>query len=135
MGSGNGTGKIIVFACHWCAYSAADLAGIRRLDYPENVRIVRVMCSGMVHPKLVIETFALGADGVLIMGCRLGECHYKDGNIRADARRLVIHEMMEAMGLERERFRMVWCASSEAETFVKACRDMAETVDALGARG
>lgn len=133
MGCVNGT-KIVVFACHWCAYSAADLAGTRRLEYPEGVRIVRVMCSGMVHPKLVMEAFSLGAEGVLVMGCRLGECHYKEGNIRADARRMVIHEMMDTMGIEPERFRMVWCASSEAEIFVKACRDMAKTVETLASR-
>lgn len=133
MGFANGV-RIVVFACHWCAYSAADLAGTRRLEYPESVRIVRVMCSGMVHPKLVMETFALGADGVLVMGCRLGECHYKEGNIRAEARRTVIQEMMAAMGVEPERFDMLWCASSEAETFVEACRAMAKTVEALGVR-
>jgi len=134
MGSRNGVGRIVVLACHWCAYSAADLAGIRRLDYPENVRIVRVMCSGMVHPNLVLEAFALGAAGVLVMGCRPGECHYKEGNLRAEARRPVIYEMMDAMGLEPERFRMVWCASSEAEKFVEACRDMAKVVDALASK-
>lgn len=131
MGSRDRSGRIIVFACHWCAYSAADLAGIRRMDYPETVRIVRVMCSGMVHPNLVMEAFHLGAAGVLVMGCRPGECHYKDGNLRAEARRAVIVEMMEVMGLESERFRMVWCASSEAEKFVEACREMAKTVETL----
>lgn len=127
----HGKERVVVFACHWCAYSAADLAGIRRMEYPESVHIVRVMCSGMVHPHLVMEAFSLGASGVLVMGCRPGECHYKDGNLKADARRLVIHEMMEAMGLDPERFRMVWCASSEAERFVEACRDMVRRVRTL----
>ncbi len=128
---GQGSERIVVFACHWCAYSAADLAGVRRLEYPECVHIVRVMCSGMVHPQLVMEAFSLGASGVLVMGCRPGECHYKDGNLKAEARRVVIQEMMEAMGLEPERFRVVWCASSEAEKFVEACRDMVQTLQNL----
>ena len=85
--------KILAFTCNWCAYAAADLAGTARVQYPANLRIIRVMCSGMVHPSLVIEAFECGADGVLLMGCHPGECHYQDGNQKAKARSVVIEEV------------------------------------------
>lgn len=123
---------IIAFDCNWCSYAAADLAGIARLQYPPNLRIIRVMCSGMVHPNLVVEAFQKGADGVMVMGCHPGECHYVDGNEKAQRRMAVVVEMLDAMGLEPERFRLVWCSSSEAERFAASAREMTETVRALG---
>ena len=77
---------VIAFCCNWCSYAGADLAGTSRLQYPPNVRIVRVMCSGMVHPTFVVEAFMAGADGVVMCGCHPGDCHYLDGNTRAAAR-------------------------------------------------
>jgi F420-non-reducing hydrogenase iron-sulfur subunit len=124
--------KIIAFTCNWCAYAAADLAGIARMQYPSGMRTIRVMCSGMVHPNLVIEAFQLGADGVMVMGCHPGECHYVDGNLKAEARLVVLTETLEAMGLEEERFRLVWCSAAEADRFVAAVTDMTELLRVLG---
>ncbi|MCU0586950.1 MAG: hydrogenase iron-sulfur subunit [Syntrophobacteraceae bacterium] len=124
--------KILAFACNWCAYAAADLAGIVRMSYPPGVRIIRVMCTGMVHPGLVQEAFQRGADGVMVLGCHPGECHYVDGNVKAEARLAVLNEMMDAMGIEEERFRLVWCSAAEADRFVAVVTDMTEALRALG---
>jgi F420-non-reducing hydrogenase iron-sulfur subunit len=124
--------RILAFACNWCAYAAADLAGTARIQYPTTVRLVRVMCSGMVHPDLIAEAFQQGADGVMLMGCHLGECHYQDGNQKAKARMAVVEELLELLGLEPERFRLVWCSSAEADRFVNIVRDMTQTVRSIG---
>ena len=124
--------KIVAFTCNWCAYAAADLAGIIRMQYPHSVRMIRVMCTGMVHPNLVLEAFQLGADGVMVMGCHPGDCHYVDGNLKAEARLVVLNEMLETMGLEEERFRLVWCSAAEAERLVAAVTDMTDVLRELG---
>ncbi|NTW37458.1 MAG: hydrogenase iron-sulfur subunit [Syntrophobacteraceae bacterium] len=124
--------KIVAFTCNWCAYAAADLAGITRMQYPHSVRMIRVMCTGMVHPNLVLEAFQLGADGVMVMGCHPGDCHYVDGNLKAEARLVVLNEMLETMGLEEERFRLVWCSAAEAERLVAAVTDMTDVLRELG---
>ncbi len=123
--------KIIAFCCNWCSYAAADLAGSSRLAYPHNVRIIRVMCSGMVHPELVIESLSKGADGVMIMGCHLGECHYIDGNKKALARSEMISELLEDFGFEGERFSIFWVSSAEPERFAQAITEMTERVKQL----
>jgi F420-non-reducing hydrogenase iron-sulfur subunit len=125
--------KIIAFCCNWCSYAAADLAGSSRLKYPHNVRIIRVMCSGMVHPELVLESLSQGAEGVMIMGCHLGECHYVDGNHKALARSDMITELLEDFGFEEERFSISWISSAEPEAFVQAVKDMTERVKQLKA--
>jgi F420-non-reducing hydrogenase iron-sulfur subunit len=124
--------KILAFTCNWCAYAAADLAGASRIQYPASLRIIRVMCSGMVHPGLVIEAFEDGADGVLLMGCRPGECHYQDGNEKAKARSAVIEEILLIMGLEPGRFMFVDCSSAEAERFAGIVREAEKTLTAMG---
>ncbi|NSW87617.1 MAG: hydrogenase iron-sulfur subunit [Syntrophobacteraceae bacterium] len=124
--------KILAFTCNWCAYAAADLAGTARMQYPTNIRVVRVMCSGMVHPNLVMEAFQHGADGVLVMGCHPGECHYQDGNVKARARMIVVDQMIESLGLAPERFRLFWCSSAEADRFVSAVSEMTDRVRRLG---
>ena len=86
---------IIALCCNWCSYAAADLAGVSRIQYPPNVRIIRVMCSGMVHPNLVIDALTKGADGVLMCGCHPGDCHYLEGNLRAEARADAIKLMLQ----------------------------------------
>ncbi len=122
---------IIAFCCNWCAYAAADLAGTSRLKYSHNVRIIRVMCSGMVHPDLIIESLSQGADGVMILGCHLGECHYIDGNEKALSRSEVINELLEDFGFEEERFSIFWLSSAEPERFVQAVTEMTERVRRL----
>jgi F420-non-reducing hydrogenase iron-sulfur subunit len=111
---------ILAFCCNWCAYAGADLAGTSRAQYPPNLRVIRVMCTGMVHPNLVIEALTKGADGVLVLGCHPGDCHYLEGNL------------LEDLGLERERFRLEWVSASEGPRFAKVVREMVEAVKALG---
>lgn len=123
--------KIIAFCCNWCSYAAADLAGISRLQYPGSIRIIRVMCSGMVHPEMVIHALDKGADGVMIIGCHLGECHYIRGNEMALARAEVIADTLEDLGYESERFRIAWVSSAEPERLAEAFREMSSRLEAL----
>lgn len=123
---------ILAFCCNWCSYSGADLAGVSRLQYPPNVRILRVMCSGMVHPTLVIEALTKGADGVLVCGCHIGDCHYQNGNQTAQKRSDAISLMLQDFSLEPERFRLEWISASEGPRFAAVMKDMTETVKALG---
>ena len=123
---------IIAFCCNWCSYAGADLAGVSRLQYPPNMRIVRVMCSGMVHPNLVIDALTKGADAVIICGCHIGDCHYIEGNLKAESRKDAIELLLEDFGLEPERFRLEWVSASEGPRFAEVMREMTETVRALG---
>lgn len=123
---------IIGFCCNWCSYAGADLAGVSRLQYPPNMRIVRVMCSGMVHPNLVIDALTKGADGVIICGCHTGDCHYLEGNVKAENRKEAIELLLEDFGLEPERFRLEWVSASEGPRFAEVMRDMTETIRQLG---
>ena len=123
---------IVTFCCNWCSYAGADLAGTSRAQYPTNVRIIRVMCSGMVHPNLVIDALTKGADGVLVCGCHPGDCHYIDGNLKTEKRAEAIDLMLEDFGLEPERFRLEWVSASEGQKFVQVVTDMAETIKMLG---
>ena len=123
---------IITFCCNWCSYAGADLAGTSRIQYPPNIRIIRVMCSGMVHPNLIVEALTKGADGVLVSGCHPGDCHYREGNLRAEARAEAVTLMLQDFGLEEERFRLEWVSASEGPRFAKVVTDMVDTVKALG---
>jgi F420-non-reducing hydrogenase iron-sulfur subunit len=123
---------IVAFCCNWCSYAGADLAGTSRLQYPPNIRIVRVMCSGMVHPNLVIEALTKGADGVLVCGCHPGDCHYIDGNLKTEKRAEAIRLMLEDFGLEPERFRLEWVSASEGPKFAQVAREMVEQVKSVG---
>jgi len=123
---------ILAFCCNWCSYAGADLAGTSRLQYPTNVRIIRVMCSGMVHPNLVIDSLTKGADGVVICGCHPGDCHYLEGNLKAEMRAEAISLMLEDFGLEQERFRLEWVSASEGGRFAEVMRDVVEKIRALG---
>ena len=123
---------IVGFCCNWCSYAGADLAGVSRLQYPPNMRIVRVMCSGMVHPNLVIDALTKGADGVIICGCHIGDCHYLEGNVKAENRKEAIELLLEDFGLEPERFRLEWVSASEGPRFAEVVREMTEAVRELG---
>jgi F420-non-reducing hydrogenase iron-sulfur subunit len=123
---------IIGFCCNWCSYAGADLAGVSRLQYPPNLRVIRVMCSGMVHPNLIIDALTKGADGVIICGCHLGDCHYLEGNVKAENRKEAIELMLEDFGIEPERFRLEWVSASEGPRFAEVITDMTESVRALG---
>jgi F420-non-reducing hydrogenase iron-sulfur subunit len=123
---------IIAFCCNWCSYAGADLAGVSRLQYPPDPRVIRVMCSGMVHPNLVIDALTKGADGVLICGCHPGDCHYLEGNLRTEKRKEAIELMLEDFGIEPERFRLEWVSASEGPRFAQVVSDMSEAVRELG---
>jgi F420-non-reducing hydrogenase iron-sulfur subunit len=132
MGNNGFEPIVVAFCCNWCSYAGADLAGTSRLQYPPNVRIIRVMCSGMVHPNLVIDALTKGADGVLICGCHPGDCHYIDGNLKAEKRAEAIRLMLEDFGLEPERFRLEWVSASEGPRFAQVIRDMVQQVKSVG---
>jgi F420-non-reducing hydrogenase iron-sulfur subunit len=123
---------IVGFLCNWCSYAGADLAGTSRIQYPPNIRVIRVMCSGMVHPNLVINALTKGADGVLMCGCHPGDCHYLEGNLRAEKRAEAIDLMLEDFGLEPERFRLEWVSASEGDKFAQVVKEMVETLRGLG---
>jgi len=123
---------IVGFCCNWCSYAGADLAGVSRLQYPPNIRIIRVMCSSMVHPNLVIDALTKGADGVLICGCHPGDCHYEDGNLKTEKRADAIFLMLEDFGLEAERFRLEWVSASEGPKFAQVAKEFTEQVKKLG---
>ena len=123
---------IIGFCCNWCSYAGADLAGVSRLQYPPNMRIVRVMCSGMVSPNLIIDALTKGADGVIICGCHIGDCHYLEGNLKAENRKEAIELLLEDFGLEPERFRLEWISASEGPRFAEVMRELTETLRELG---
>jgi len=123
---------IIGFCCNWCSYAGADLAGVSRLQYPTSLRIIRVMCSGMIHPNLVIDALTKGADGVLICGCHIGDCHYQNGNEKAQSRADAINLMLEDFGIEPERFRLEWVSAAEGPRFAQVVSEFTEQVKMLG---
>lgn len=123
---------IIGFCCNWCSYAGADLAGVSRTQYPPNIRIIRVMCSGMVHPNFVIDALTKGADGVLMCGCHPGDCHYLEGNLKAEARADAIKLMLQDYGMEEERFRLEWVSASEGGRFAQVVTEMVEEIRQLG---
>jgi len=132
MAENNFEPLIIGFCCNWCSYAGADLAGVSRIQYPPNIRIIRVMCSGMVHPNLVIDALTKGADGVLMCGCHPGDCHYLEGNLKAEARAEAIKLMLQDFGIEEERFRLEWVSASEGGRFAQVVTEMTEEIRQLG---
>ncbi len=125
--------KVIGFLCNWCSYAGADLAGASRLKYPPNLKIIRVPCSGRVSPELVIRTFREGADGVMVLGCHIGDCHYSTGNHRTARRLPVLKALLEFTGIEPERFLTKWISSSEGDLFARTVQEFTERLRALPA--
>jgi F420-non-reducing hydrogenase iron-sulfur subunit len=123
--------KIVVF-CTWCTYTAADLAGISRLEYAPNVRAIRLMCSGRVDPQFVLAAFRAGADGVLIGGCHPGDCHYSEGNYKTRRRVELLRALLRDLGIEEERLRLEWISASEGEAVQRVCNEMTEELRRLG---
>jgi len=123
---------IVGFLCNWCAYEGADAAGRARKAYPVNLRVIRVLCSGRTDPQFVMEAFKEGADGVLILGCHPGECHYKEGNFHTLKRYIMLRKMLVQFGIEEDRLRLDWISASERDKFVEVVSEMVEKVRKLG---
>jgi len=124
--------KIVAFFCNWCSYAAADLAGTSRMQYPPNVRTIRVMCSGRVSDFLILKAFALGADGVLVGGCHPGDCHYMKGNLSARRRVTGLKPFLKAIGISSDRLRLQWIGASEGKKMADTMTSFTETVRNLG---
>lgn len=124
--------KIVGFLCNWCSYAGADLAGVSRFQYPPNIRIIRVMCSGRIDPYIILEAFAQGVDGVFIGGCHPGDCHYLEGNYQAERKIKMTRQLVKRAGLEPERLRMEWVAASEGERFANLQREFTRQIKELG---
>jgi len=124
--------KIVGFLCNWCSYAGADLAGVSRIQYPPNLRIIRVMCSGRVDPAFVLEAFRSGADGVLLSGCHPGDCHYIAGNYKAQRRGILLKKLLEQFGLEPQRLRIEFVSASEGAKFAAVVKEMVEDIKKLG---
>ncbi len=124
--------KIIGFCCNWCSYAGADLAGVSRLQYPPNLRMIRVMCSGSVAPEHILEAFRQGADGIFIGGCHPGDCHYMSGNHKTRRKVLLLKNLMSQFGLEPERLRLEWVSAAEGQRFAQVITDFTEEIKRLG---
>jgi F420-non-reducing hydrogenase iron-sulfur subunit len=123
---------IIGFTCNWCSYRAADMAGISRMKYAPNVRLIRLMCSGRLDPTFVFKAFADGADGVLISGCHPGDCHYVNQNYKTMRRYYLMRRVLAQMGIEPERLKLLWASASEGQIFTDEVNKFTEEVRALG---
>ena len=124
--------KIIGFLCNWCSYTGADLAGTSRLQYPPNIRIIKVMCSGRVNPQFVLKAFQEGADGVLVSGCHPGDCHYIEGNYHARRKLTMTTDLMQFMGVDPNRFQVSWVSASEGKKFADVVTKFTAEIKELG---
>jgi F420-non-reducing hydrogenase iron-sulfur subunit len=127
--------RIVAFFCNWCTYTAADLAGVSRMKYAPNTRVIRLMCSGRVDPQFIVDALAKGADAVLIGGCHPGDCHYVEGNYKMLRRFDMLKRMLSDMGIEQERVRLEWISAAEGEKVKRVINEMVETVQKLGPLG
>jgi F420-non-reducing hydrogenase iron-sulfur subunit len=124
--------NIVAFLCNWCSYAGADLAGTSRLEYPANVKVIRVMCSGRVNPMFVVNALQEGADGVLIGGCHPGDCHYIQGNYFAKRRIAVLKKLLEHIGIDGRRVRMTWVSAAEGKKFADVIKEVTEDIKKIG---
>jgi F420-non-reducing hydrogenase iron-sulfur subunit len=130
--NGGWTPQIVAFFCNWCTYTAADLAGVSRLKYAPNIRVIRVMCSGRVDPQFILEALAKGADGVLIGGCHPNDCHYAEGNYKCLRRLQMLQRMLRDLGIEEDRVRLEWISAAEGEKIKNVVNDMVARLTQLG---
>ena len=137
--NGNGTGtwtpRIVAFFCNWCTYTAADLAGVSRMKYPSNARVIRVMCSGRIDPQFILEALRKGADGVLIGGCHPNDCHYAEGNYKMLRRYRLLQRLLGDMGIEAPRVRLEWISAAEGEKVKVVMNEMVAALTKLGPLG
>lgn len=124
--------NILAFLCNWCSYAGADLAGTSRTQYLPNIKIIRVMCSGRVNPLFLLNALQQGADGVLISGCHPGDCHYLEGNYFARRRFMLMHNLLEHIGVDRGRVNMSWISASEGAKFKDVIEEVVTEVKEAG---
>lgn len=124
--------RIIGFLCNWCSYTGADLAGTARLKYPPNMMSIRVMCSGRVDPGFILDAFKNGADGVLVMGCHPGDCHYIEGNYKCLRRIPLTHKILDGFGIDQKRLRLEWVSASEGGRFQEVVSEFTAQIRELG---
>ena len=124
--------RIVGFLCNWCSYAGADGAGTARIKYPSNMRVVRVMCSGRVSPELVLRTFRQGADGVIVLGCHIGDCHYAEGNHRTAKRIPMLRNLLGYAGIHPDRLRLDWASAAEGSRLAEIVTDFTERIKELG---
>ena len=124
--------KILGFLCNWCSYAGADLAGVSRIQYPPNMRVIRVMCSGRVDPVFIFKALLTGIDGVFVLGCHPGDCHYVSGNYKARRRVTILKTIFENMGLKDDRVWIRWISASEGKKFAEIIKEMTEKIKKLG---
>jgi F420-non-reducing hydrogenase iron-sulfur subunit len=124
--------NILGILCNWCTYAGADLAGTSRMQYPPNVRVIRIMCTGRLDPAFVLKALSVGADGVLISGCHIGDCHYLAGNFKSRRRVALLRKLIEEYGYDRERLRMTFVSASEGALWAEVVQDMVNTIKKLG---
>ncbi|MGL4941782.1 MAG: hydrogenase iron-sulfur subunit [Thermoguttaceae bacterium] len=124
--------KIVAYVCNWCTYLGADLAGTSRLEYPPNVRIIRLPCTGRIDFNLIVKAFEVGADAVLISGCHPGDCHYNAGNYHARRRWILFRSLLETLGIDTGRIHFAWISAAEGAKFQKYIAEIVETTKSLG---
>jgi F420-non-reducing hydrogenase iron-sulfur subunit len=124
--------KIVAFLCNWCTYVGADLAGTSRIQYPPNVRVIRLMCSGAVDQVYVLKALLNGADGVLIGGCHPGDCHYQEGNYKARRRIVALNDILKSTGLEEDRVMLRWISASEGQRFADTITEFTAKLKEMG---
>lgn len=124
---------ILAFLCNWCSYAGADLAGTSRIQYPPNIKAIRVMCSGRVDPTFILKAFAIGVDGVFVGGCHPGDCHYMKGNLVTRRKIVGLKAILDALGIDNRRLRLEWVSASEGARFAQTVSDFTKTVKELGA--
>ena len=124
--------KILAFLCNWCSYAGADLAGVGRIQYPSNVRVIRVPCSGRINPFFIVASLQHGVDGVLVSGCHPGDCHYLSGNYSARRKFALLKNLLEFVGIEEGRVQFSWVSAAEGGRFAEVIAKVTETVRSLG---
>lgn len=123
---------ILAFCCNWCSYAGADLAGVSRLQMPPNVHIIRVMCSASVKPEYIFKAISQGIDGVLVLGCHIGDCHYLTGNHRTAKRIPLVKKILEEIGIDSRRVSLDWVSAAEGEKFQRVISEFVEEMRGLG---
>ena len=132
MADENWKPKIIAIICNWCSYAGADLAGGARIQYPPDIRAIRVMCTGRIDPLFILKAFQDGADGVLVSGCHFGDCHYLEGNFKAAKRMFLLKSVLKNIGLDDKRLRMTFVSASEGAKWGSVMEDVVKTINELG---